>query len=117
MSNKIEDLEKAVKEVIDDFDDKPIGLKRSNSLTVLAQKFGAYEKLCLKLADKGESISSFKPGTRVTFIETREKGTVSSVRKKLVFVKFDHLIPDTGMDDMIAQACYPNQLLKLKEPS
>ena len=117
MINKIENLEKAAKGVIEDFDKKPMTLKRKNSLKSLARKFSTYEKLCLELADKSISISLFKPGTRVTFIETREKGTVSSVREKLVFVKFDHLIPDTGMDDMIAQACYPNQLLILREPS
>ncbi|MCK4668250.1 hypothetical protein KAU33_15975 [Candidatus Dependentiae bacterium] len=117
MTNKVEDLEKAAKDVIDDFDGKPLGLKRSNSLTVLAQKFSAYEKLCLELADKSESLLSFEPGTRVTFIETQENGTVSSINEHFVFVKFDRSISNFGIENTTAQACSPDQLSKIKVSS
>jgi len=114
MTNKIEDLEKAAKHVIDDFDGKPLGLKRSNSLTVLAQKFNAYEKLCLELVDKSESPLSFEPGTRVTFIETQENGIVSSINEHFVFVKFDQSISDSGIKSTTSQGCSPKDLLKME---
>ena len=109
----IECLEESVMRVIDAFNTIPNKLKRRNSLTVLAQKFNGYEKLCLELANQGIS-STIEPGTRVIFIETKEKGTVSSVNENFVFVKFDHLIPDTGIDDVTGQACSRDQLMLLE---
>ena len=111
--NKFEKLEESVADVIDVFNEISDDLKRRNSLTVLAQKFNGYERLCLELANKGVS-STLEPGTRVVFIETKEEGTVSSVNENFVFVKFDHLIPDTGIDDVTGQACSREQLMILE---
>ena len=109
----IERLEESVMAVIDAFNTIPEDLKRRNSLTVLAQKFNSYERSCLELANQGIS-STLEAGTRVIFIETKERGTVSSVNESFVFVKFDHLIPDTGIDDATAQACSRDQLMILE---
>lgn len=114
MNNKVEKLEEAANDVIKAFDVELIGLKRKNNLTVLAQKFSMYETTCLELANKGVSTSSFPPGRRVMFLETREKGIVSSTSDLYVFVKFDHLIPDAGIDDMSGQACLPEKLILLE---
>jgi len=111
--NKFEHLEESVADVIDVFNEISSDLKRRNSLTVLAQKFNGYERLCLQLANKGIS-EQLEPGTRVIFIETKEKGTVSSINESFVFVKFDRLIPDTGIDDTTGQACSRDQLMILE---
>ena len=37
-----------------------VGLKRKNSLTVLAQHFGEYETCCLELADEDDKHGEFK---------------------------------------------------------
>lgn len=110
--NVIECLEESIMNVIDAFNTIADDLKRRNSLTVLAQKFNGYERMCLELANQGIP-STLEAGTRVIFIETKEKGTVSSVNENFVFVKFDHLIPDTGIDDATAQACSREQLMIL----
>jgi len=47
---------------------------------------------------------------RVIYIKTSERGVVSSVNEKFVFVKFDHLIPDKGLADMCGHACNPEDL-------
>jgi len=111
--NKIEVLEESAMNTIDAINAISDELKRRNSLTLLAQKFNGYERLCLELANQGAS-SSLEPGTRVIFIKTKEKGTVSSENEKFVFVKFDHLIPDTGINDASAQACSRDQLMILE---
>lgn len=111
--NKLEKLQEAANTVIKAFDTELTGLKRSNSLTVLAEDFNRYEAICLELVNKGISTASFTPGMKVVFIKTKEKGVVSSINDRFVFVKFDHLIPDTGLDDMIGQACSPEHLIIL----
>ena len=109
----IKRLEESVMAVVDAFNTIPNEFKRRNSLTVLAHKFNDYERLCLELANKGVS-STLEPGTRVVFIETKEKGIVSSVNENFVFVKFDHMIPATGLDDVTGQACSREQLMILE---
>lgn len=52
--------------------------------------------------------SDFTKDEKVTYSETGEKGIVSSVNNKYVFVKFIK----NGIMQSTAQACLPNQLTK-----
>jgi len=49
---ELENMEAAIEKVITQFNSHT-GLKRSNSLLVLGQKFNSYEKRCIKLAQTG----------------------------------------------------------------
>ena len=116
LTDGIEYLDETVNDIIKSFNKKSISLERKKSLTVLAEKFSNYEKLFLELSERGVDTTFFKPGMRVIYKERKEEGTVSSVNDKFVFVKFDHLIADGGLDSTTAQACNPESLLEL-EPS
>jgi len=52
----------------------------------------------------------FEIGMRVLYTQTGDRGVVSSIGDNYIFVKFDHLIPDKGLDDMNGQACHPENL-------
>lgn len=115
MNDIIEDLEKSVNDVINSFDTKLRGLKRRNSLMVLAERMNRYEKMCLKLASVNLSTSDFETGEEVQSIRTKEKGTVSHTNDDLVFIKFDDSPSSAYLDGENAKACYPTDLIKLKD--
>lgn len=57
--------------------------------------------------------ADFKAGQRVDYVHfdgTAERGTVSSVNAKYVFVRFDKHTAKFGWDGATSQSCDPNDL-------
>lgn len=64
---------------------------------------------------------AFKPGTRVAYVPLHargsmshpdvERGSVSSVNERNVFVKFDKQVSKLGWDGTTSQSCDPTSLV------
>jgi len=60
-------------------------------------------------------VSDFREGERVAFVDydgTKERGTVSSVNSKFVFVRFDEQVAKLGWAGTTSQSCDPRDLIK-----
>jgi hypothetical protein len=65
---------------------------------------------------------SFSPGERVAYVPNHahgdiihpdvERGRVSSVNTKFVFVRFDKTVAKLGWDGTTSQSCLPEDLVK-----
>jgi hypothetical protein len=57
----------------------------------------------------------FATGDRVAYVEfdgSKQRGTVSSVNSKYVFVRFDEQVARLGWDGATSQSCDPRDLIR-----